>query len=112
MNYYNAILQNLFFATLNQQRKDRKFVKDENIHTNREEYGVKTLYRYKNKFLISEKEILELFKDIPFLNGGLFDCLDKIDESGKVIYIDVFRETPKKKQKFPTNYFLGQRKKA
>jgi hypothetical protein len=112
MNYYNAILQNLFFATLNQQRKDRKFAKDENIHTNREEYGVKTLYRYKNKFLISEKEILELFKDIPFLNGGLFDCLDKIDESGKVIYIDGFSRNPKKEAKIPDELFFGTKKKA
>jgi adenine-specific DNA-methyltransferase len=104
MNYYNAILQNLFFATLNQQRKDRKFAKDENIHTNREEYGVKNLYRYRNKFLIR--------KDIPFLNGGLFDCLDKIDESGKVIYIDGFSRNPKKEAKIPDELFFGTKKKA
>lgn len=40
-NYYNAILQNLFFATLNQKVNDRKFAEEGNIKTNREQYGVK-----------------------------------------------------------------------
>jgi len=107
-NYYNAILQNLFFATLNQKMEKRKFTREDGYPANKEEYGVKTLYRYKYKFSISEKEILNLFKDIPFLNGGLFDCLDKEDEQGKVIYIDGFSRNPKKQAIIPDYLFFQQ----
>ena len=74
-NYYNAILQNLFFATLNCAIEDekgntRKFA----TSTKRD---VKTLYRYAEMFSISEQEIVNLFSEVPFLNGGLFECLDK-----------------------------------
>ncbi|MCS7163802.1 MAG: hypothetical protein NZ845_02235 [Thermodesulfovibrio sp.] len=43
--YYNVILQNLFFATLNRYPQDRKFTKNGEFFTKREEFGVKTLYR-------------------------------------------------------------------
>ena len=74
-NYYNAILQNLFFATLNcaiedENGKTRKFA----TSTKRD---VKTLYRYAEMFSISKQEIVNLFSEVPFLNGGLFECLDK-----------------------------------
>ncbi|MBW4733641.1 Eco57I restriction-modification methylase domain-containing protein [Prevotella melaninogenica] len=74
-NYYNAILQNLFFATLNCAIEDekgntRKFA----TSTKRD---VKILYRYAEMFSISEQEIVNLFSEVPFLNGGLFECLDK-----------------------------------
>ena len=72
-NYYNAILQNLFFATLNKEIKDRAFAKEE--YNKRE---VKTLYRYQEMFIEKdEKTLLKLFHIVPFLNGGLFECLDK-----------------------------------
>jgi adenine-specific DNA-methyltransferase len=107
-NYYNAILQNLFFATLNQKMNERRFASEKGYPLNKSEYGVKTLYRYKDKFLVSEKEVLGLFKEIPFLNGGLFDCLDKEDEAGKVIYIDGFSRNPKKQALIPDYLFFQQ----
>lgn len=74
-NYYNAILQNLFFATLNRAIEDeegkRGFAKLKG------QRDVKSLYRYAEMFTISEEEVLRLFSEIPFLNGGLFECLDK-----------------------------------
>jgi len=94
-NYYNAILQNLFFATLNKNIKERNWAKDEGFLKNKTHYGIKNLYRYKDKFLISEKEVLDVFREIPFLNGGLFDCLDKNDIGGEVI--DGFSRNPKKR---------------
>ena len=74
-NYYNAILQNLFFATLNRAIKDeegntRKFATSS-------KRDVKTLYRYAELFIISEQDVINLFAEVPFLNGGLFECLDK-----------------------------------
>ena len=74
-NYYNAILQNLFFGTLN------RAIKDEDGNTRKfatsSKRDVKTLYRYAEMFSISEQEVINLFAEIPFLNGGLFECLDK-----------------------------------
>ena len=106
-NFYNAILQNLFFGTLNQKMKERKFAQENDFQTNKKEYGVKNLYRYEDKFLIDKSEALKLFEDIPFLNGGLFDCLDKEDESKKVIYIDGFSRNPAKQSIIP-DYLLFQ----
>ena len=74
-NYYNAILQNLFFGTLNraiieEDGSTRKF-------STSSKRDVKTLYRYAEMFAISEQEVIDTFAEIPFLNGGLFECLDK-----------------------------------
>jgi type I restriction-modification system DNA methylase subunit len=107
-NFYNAILQNLFFGTLNQKMDERKFIQESGFQTNRKEYGVKNLYRYGDNFLISKDGVFELFKDIPFLNGGLFDCLDKEDESGKVIYVDGFSRNPAKQSIIPDYLFFQQ----
>jgi adenine-specific DNA-methyltransferase len=107
-NYYNAILQNLFFATLNQKIEERKFAKEGSFQTNKGEHGVKNLFRYADLFTIPEKEILELFKDIPFLNGGLFDCLDKLNDEGKIEYVDGFSRNPKKKAIVPDYTFFGK----
>ncbi|SJM17840.1 Eco57I restriction-modification methylase domain-containing protein [Porphyromonas gingivalis] len=74
-NYYNAILQNLFFGTLNRARQDEDG-KPRRFATGSKR-DVKTLYRYAELFSISEKEVIQLFDSIPFLNGGLFECLDK-----------------------------------
>ena len=97
-NYYNAILQNLFFATLNRAIEDE----------NGEKRGfavrvgftdVKTLYRYDELFTISKDEIISLFSDVPFLNGGLFECLDKtktLDGVSKAYYYDGFSRNASK----------------
>ena len=75
--YYKAILQNLFFATLNQEMNtpekpnNRKFRGD-----GRQHYNITSLYRYKRYFR-DPGAALRLFETIPFLNGGLFECLDK-----------------------------------
>ncbi|TAF77841.1 MAG: hypothetical protein EAZ53_01385 [Bacteroidetes bacterium] len=107
--YYHAILQNLFFGTLNQKMDERKFAKDGgNIKTNGEEYGVKNLFRYADLFNITEIEAMQLFKDVPFLNGGLFDCLDKPNEEGIIVYVDGFSRNPKKQASVPDYIFFGE----
>lgn len=107
-NFYNAVLQNLFFGTLNQKMNERNFAGNEGYPANRKEYGIKNLYRYADKFLISKNEVLKLFKDIPFLNGGLFDCLDKENEAGKVIYVDGFSRNPAKQSIIPDYLFFQE----
>lgn len=106
-SYYNAILQNLFFGTLNQKMNERAFVKEGDFYENREEYGVKNLFRYADLFSISKDKALALFKDIPFLNGGLFDCLDKPDEEGKILNVDGFSRDQKKQAFVPDYLFFG-----
>ncbi|MDD3200552.1 MAG: Eco57I restriction-modification methylase domain-containing protein, partial [Bacteroidales bacterium] len=110
-NYYNAILQNLFFATLNKEIDKRAFASDDPIFVKRiEHYGIKTLYRYSNLFTISEKEIIKLFASIPFLNGGLFECFDKSNDNGKVIYYDGFSRNKKKIAFIPNMVFFDEGK--
>lgn len=76
-SYYKAILQNLFFATLNREINERKFRSYENFHGKTKDYGVTNLFRYKDLFKIEEKKIIQLFQKTPFLNGGLFEALDR-----------------------------------
>jgi len=106
-SYYRAILQNLFFATLNQAMDKRGFVKEGTFPENRNNYGVKNLYRYAADFAVDEKEALALFKNIPFLNGGLFDCLDKENNEDKVVYGDGFSRNIKKQAVVPDFLFFG-----
>jgi len=110
--FYRAILQNLFFGTLNQRmntasRENRRFANDGPFLERKDEYGVKNLYRYQKLFAISEEEAVNLFSDIPFLNGGLFDCLDKEDDSGTVIYVDGFTRNARKQPKVPNFLFFS-----
>ena len=73
--YYNAILQNLFFATLNRAIVDEEG--NRRCFDKSQRKGVKTTYRYSELFSISEDAVIKMFADVPFLNGGLFECLDK-----------------------------------
>ena len=69
-SYYRAVLQNLFFATLNTELGKRRFTKGGNTgHRNF------SLYRYKDQ-ITDPDTLLTLFEKTPFINGGLFDCLD------------------------------------
>ena len=96
-NYYNAILQNLFFATLNKAVMEREFAK---LVDKRD---IKTRYRYAEMFTMSEEQILDLFRPIPFLNGGLFECLDKEESTDGIKYhLDGFSRSDKK---FPNGNF-------
>ena len=96
-NYYNAILQNLFFATLNRAIEDEQGSK-RRFATNVKK-DIKTLYRYAEMFKISEEDVIRLFSEVPFLNGGLFECLDKtrtIDGVEKAYNYDGFSRNDKK----------------
>lgn len=72
--YYWAILQNLFFATLNhpiiEDGETRGF-------TSKKGQDVKNIYRYEDLFAISKEEVVQLFARVPYLNCGLFECQDK-----------------------------------
>lgn len=108
--YYQAILQNLFFATLNRPMgRERGFARDEGFQANRATHGVDTLYRYEEHFRDPE-EAVALFADVPFLNGGLFESLDFDDEAtGTRRYVDGFTRRREKRPHVPNTLFFAER---
>ncbi len=104
--YYKAVLQNLFFATLNCKLPDRDF-QEESANYYNKQYMVFNKYRYKD-YLKNPNQFLEYFNKIPFLNGGLFDCLDYENESNKRVCVDCFSNNNKFRQKlsFPDSLFF------
>ena len=97
--YYRLILQNLFFAMLNRpivpEGKDtpnnRRFRGDGQYGYKRDGYNVNNLMCYKNDFKAGgADEFIQMANThVPFLNGGLFDCLD---DKPKNLYYDGFSE--------------------
>ena len=67
------MLQNLFFATLNTAIDKRDFSAESN-RTHRDF----SKYRYR-KLLTDPQGFLDKLKTVPFVNGGLFDCLDAFE---------------------------------
>jgi adenine-specific DNA-methyltransferase len=112
--YYQAILQNLFFATLNQRMgKDgngkpyRRFAFDEGFLKNKSSHDLNNCFRYESLFKLEPDDALALFGEIPFLNGGLFECLDKRDEDKeKTFYLDGFSRNAKKRPHIPDRLFF------
>jgi adenine-specific DNA-methyltransferase len=107
--YYRAFLQNLFFATLNQDPEKRGFrLKAKKFpDPNR---GVTNLYRYAN-LLRQPEDLLEMFKSVPFVNGGLFDCLDEVYQSKEEtpnVRLDDFSEEKKNSLCIPNELFFGE----
>src|ERR1035437_8827501 len=101
--YYRAILQNLFFATLNTEMDKRGWTKEE------QNFMAHSLYRYRESFQ-KPADALDLFKAIPFLNGGLFECLDKdLGENAKPRYvrIDGFSRRDDSQPVVPDFLFFG-----
>ena len=102
-SYYRAVLQNLFFATLNTEIEKRQFSKGGNPgHRNF------SRYRYKDQITDPDK-LLELFARTPFINGGLFDCLDSEEATRDGGYrIDCFSDKAYKKLKIPNYLFFDK----
>ncbi len=114
--YYPAILQNLFFATLNtemdqpRQKPNRRFI-NEGDGQRSDDHMIHTLWRHE-RLLRDSDALAKLLRDIPFLNGGLFECLDDRVPRGKSAFtdeirIDGFSNDPKKQPKLPNFLFFG-----
>lgn len=98
--YYKAVLQNLFFATLNQEMGKRGFRNDG------QHFMAHTLYRYRD-LLRDPDAFVQLLADVPFMNGGLFECLDKTD-NGQHKRIDGFSDRPDNAINIPNKVFFGE----
>ena len=101
-DYYRVVLQNLFFSTLNTEMDKRSF-------------NLNPLDRnsYRHLHLLKDSELFwSTFKTIPFVNGGLFDCLDESGTTGKVdLLVDAFytESIPPEVLSVPTNLFFEGR---
>lgn len=90
--YYKAILQNLFFASLNcpieadSVDKRKRGFRGDGYGTHR---GIDYLMRYKKQFKNPDAFLDLMNETVPFLNGGLFECLD---DKYQNIYIDGFSD--------------------
>ena len=75
-DYYRAVLQNLFFATLNTEIGKRAFsARDRDSH--------RDFNKYRYRDLLSDPDaFLRLLAAVPFVDGGLFDCLDDYEARG------------------------------
>ncbi|WP_460194626.1 Eco57I restriction-modification methylase domain-containing protein [Thermosynechococcus sp. FA-CM-4201] len=112
--YYKAILQNLFFATLNQEMNtpdkpdNRKFRGKSRSNGQDQHYMIHNVYRYEDLFRNAD-QALKLFESIPFLNGGLFECLDYLDpQTKKQVRIDGFSDRPDNKLTVPNYLFFSE----
>lgn len=107
--YYKAILQNLFFATLNcpieadSLDKRKRGFRGDGYGTHR---GIDYLMRYKSYFKNPDAFLEKLNQTVPFLNGGLFECLD---DKFNNIYIDGFSDQMTKGEQLivPDYLFFG-----
>lgn len=107
--YYRAILQNLFFASLNcpikpdgADSRERGF-RGDGYGTHR---GIDYLMRYKRYFKNPDAFLELMNKTVPFLNGGLFECLD---DKFNNTYIDGFSDNMTKGEQLivPDYLFFG-----
>ncbi len=106
--YYKAILQNLFFATLNTEMGKREFRAEPDKGQSRH-FFIHNVFRYEKHFAEPESTLKELFEPIPFLNGGLFECLDKqVEEKEKLtsIRIDGFSDRGDNPLHMPDSLFF------
>ena len=89
--YYRAILQNLFFAMLNcpiTKEGSTEFT-ERRFKDNRSQFDDNKLMRYRDEFNNPDEFLRLANETVPFLNGGLFDCLD---EKRSGMYYDGFSE--------------------
>ena len=108
-SYYRAVLQNLFFATLNTEVGARRFSRQTNAdHRN---FGV---YRYRDE-IADPDGLLALFARTPFVNGGLFDCLDDFhSRTAGGSRVDCFTDNPEHRRSYsiPNRVFFSEDPKA
>ncbi len=104
-SYYKAILQNLFFATLSAKKENRDFRSEIRGYKGKNpDQGNDNVYRHQKLFK-DPKKLKEYFGSIPFLNGGLFECLD---DRKNDFYVDGFTESKRDNQpKVPNLLFFG-----
>ena len=104
-SYYRAVLQNLFFATLNTEIARREFSSE--TQTTHRDFS---RWRYKDQIADADT-LTALFGETPFINGGLFDCLDSEPATTRGGYrIDCFSDNKRHyaKLSIPNRLFFDE----
>lgn len=115
--YYLAVLQNLFFATLNTEMTERRWRQDDGVQSR--DYLGHHVFRHRALFGDPDQAI-DAFASVPFLNGGLFECLDaeiaaddpraalaERERTRLILRIDGFSDQPEKQPRLPNALFFG-----
>lgn len=112
--YYKAILQNLFFATLstemNKDRPGSRKFRGKREHGRGQHYMIHNVFRYEDYFVDPIGTFNTYFDDIPFLNGGLFECLDReMEWEGRKVpfRVDGFSDRPDNPLRVPDELFFS-----
>ena len=103
-SYYRAVLQNLFFATLNAEIKERDFSRQANSTHHHPSY-----YQHKSEMADSD-QLRELFLQTPFINGGIFECMDSekaIRDGGWRIDCFTDNQVQRRGYSIPNRLFFG-----
>ena len=107
--YYKSILQNLFFASLNAEQGNRAFRIDG------QNQNATSLMRYKRYHKNPDDFIKLIESKVPFMNGGLFECLDHQDDELKgkrggalINYEDGFSDRNDNELFVPDYIFFGK----
>ena len=104
-DYYQAVLQNLFFATLNTRIDQRAF-------SSRSQRSHRDFSRYRYRDLLTDADgFVDSLKAVPFVNGGLFDCLDEFESrtaGGRRIDVFTDNETQRADLHVPARLFFGR----
>ena len=120
--YYLSVLQNLFFACLNTEMDERGWL-PRGGGGSTPAYLDHSKLRQRALFADPARALAE-FQQVPFLNGGLFDCLDVEVKVGdprweratqevratadrRVLRVDGFSETAERQAKLPNRLFFG-----
>ena len=105
-DYYRAVLQNLFFATLNTEIDRRRFGKQGDP-------GQPDFSEYCYLDLLTDPDVFaKALEKVPFVNGGLFDCLDDfgaLRSDGRLV--DAFTDDPQTDSELcvPARLFLDEK---
>ena len=109
--FYLAILQNLFFPTLAVPLDQREFRDGNRRKWPNPHYMDHRFYRHEKLFRDPDG-FGSLFEHIPFLNGGLFECLDyreKRDNKNVETRVDGFSDIAEKQPLVPNVLFFGEK---
>ncbi len=96
-SYYNAIIQNLFFAVLANPKDSlhpRMFAKEIGRR------GAKTSFRFPEMFAMPEDDVIDFFDTVDVELDPVFECLDtEIGQVGKKCHRDGFSREPRASQR-------------
>ena len=91
-DYYRAVIQNLFFATLNTEIGRRAFRPDTDPARRGKNPAYRDFSKYRYRGLLTDPNgFVRKLRSVPFVNGGLFDCLDEFPGGRR---IDAFTDHP------------------